>query len=116
METARPGEAVSTRGPNDLAQIADNQLNRKNPVEILYNSDLLSQEVKNPGTVAASHSSVLVGRKYDPQSGECRDLLRNSWGGCELTNYNSDYQCDDGNLWVPGSVLFSSVVETTYIQ
>ncbi|MBL7545303.1 MAG: hypothetical protein JNL11_15905 [Bdellovibrionaceae bacterium] len=90
----------------------DTQLNRRNILGMAYNAKLLyNKEAKDFG----GHMSVVVGRRYNRQNGECEYLIRNSWGrGC--SSYDAHYTCEAGNIWMPKSVLAKGIHNVIYIK
>ena len=90
----------------------DKQLSRKNISAIAYNSySLYNVDTNRTGP----HESVVVGRRYNKTNGECEYLVRNSWGrGC--SRYDKKLSCENGNIWVPKSVLVKGIFNVTYIQ
>ena len=52
------------------------------------------------------HASLIVGTARD-KKGRCSYVVRNSWGkGC--SSYDKDYQCVDGNIFIPKEVLLKN--------
>lgn len=108
-------ESHSAEGPNrrQLFDHIDAQLAKKNPSSVAYNSNILFN-VNHDGP-NAPHESVVVGRRFNNTKGECEYLVRNSWGrGCH--SYDRSLSCEEGNLWVPKSVLVKGLYHVTYIK
>ncbi|MBC7714327.1 MAG: hypothetical protein H7177_13365, partial [Rhizobacter sp.] len=61
------------------------------------------------------HESTLIGRKFNPESGQCEYLIKNSWGGgdCQQT---SSIKCEDGNFWVPRTALKNNIDSATWLK
>jgi hypothetical protein len=104
--------AIFESGRNQLFDEIDKQFSKKNIVAIAYNANsLYDKDTKSFGF----HESVLVGRRYNQKNGECEYLVRNSWGrGC--SSYDSYFDCEQGNIWVPKSVLVKGLRNVEYVE
>lgn len=61
------------------------------------------------------HASSIVGRKWDPSSGKCEYLIRNSFGkSCAF--YRFPEKCEEGYIYVPAEVLMKDTHEVSYVQ
>jgi hypothetical protein len=100
--------------PNGVLAQIDTQLNQKNPVAIMYGSIAL-RDRHSPYMWAADHASIIVGRKWNPVTHDCDYLIRNSWGKGD-SRYDSFYQSEAGNIWVPKEEIFKSVAAIDYLQ
>lgn len=90
----------------------DEQLNKKTAVGIVYNAEVITEGSTEDKT---NHASIVVARKYNPDSGFCEYLVRNSWGpSCD--GYTPIYKCEQGNIWVPKEALMNSMNEIDYIE
>ncbi len=81
----------------------DAQLTRGNLVAFAYNDNVL----KNTRDMSShrGHTSSLIGRRM--RNGQCEYLVRNSWGrSCGY--YDKTLSCEQGNVWVPKSILSRS--------
>lgn len=91
----------------------DQQLDRDNVVAISY----LGRYLRDPnyrGPVVG-HSSLVVGREFNEKTGECEYLIRNSWGSsCQY--YSKSYRCENGHVWLPGSVLAKGLGYVHYLE
>ncbi|MGE5086429.1 MAG: C1 family peptidase [Bacillota bacterium] len=91
----------------------DAQLSAKNPVEFSYNSSILDDARTKDGF--ADHSSLIVGRRFNQKSGQCEYLVRNSWGkSCGF--YDSNYSCENGNVWIPKATILKGARDATYLK
>jgi C1A family cysteine protease len=104
--------AYLEKGRDELCNEIDKQLDSKNIVSISYNSESLYDiETKKN----SNHASVIVGKKFNSTSGECEYLIRNSWGrGCNA--YDGRLNCEEGNIWMPKSVLVKGLQDVTYLE
>lgn len=91
----------------------DELLSTDKPVEISYSGALLSNDQTRLGT--SDHSSLLVGRRFNPQSGQCEYLLRNSWG-TSCGYYDSNYSCEKGNVWIPKAKIIEGASSGAFIN
>lgn len=96
----------------NLFDKVDEQLNNRNIVGVGYNSEILYNH--NHEGSNANHGSVLVGRRYNKETGECEYLLRNSWGR-NCGGYDKTYGCEEGNIWVSKRVLGRSMDRVEYV-
>jgi hypothetical protein len=112
-------ENFTTQDPLDLI---DRQLNVKNPVAIVltaaYFADAINADGEgdsNSDNQETNHAVVVMGRGFNPQTGDCDYLIRNSWG---LTHYNFDnpIQSSGGYLWIPERTLTKAVDEVTWLK
>lgn len=109
VETNYTGLLTSS---DDLISEMDEQLNKGNIVGISYKLSLLLDAYDDR---TGNHASSIVARKYDPESGSCKYLIRNSWGdGCY--SYDNRYDCKNGEVWVPHEDLTRMVYGITYIK
>jgi hypothetical protein len=111
-------EVVMTRssfGKADKTAIfkqLDEHLNSGKVMSILYNLNLLNNK---DARKINGHVSTVVGRRYNPQQGECEYLIRNTWGrSCEY--YDRSYDCEEGNIWVPKSTLAKGVASAFHLK
>lgn len=90
----------------------DKQLENKNILSLAYNSELLyDRNAKG----MSGHVSTIVGRRFNKKNGECEYLVRNTWGrGC--SSYDFSYTCDEGNIWLPKSVISKGVINVGHIK
>ncbi|AFY00795.1 C1 family peptidase [Bdellovibrio bacteriovorus] len=97
---------------SEMFAALDEQLNRKNIVAISYYASILYNA---NAPVTGGHASSIVGRKYNRKSGECEYLIRNSWGrGCN--SYDTRYKCEEGNIWIPKSIVSKGLRNVSYIK
>jgi len=96
-----------------LFKMVNDQLNKKNVTGIDYEAAVLYDH--DYTKVIGLHSGIIVGRRYNSQTNECEYLIRNSYGrGC--SSYDSSYQCDEGNIWIPKPSLFRSMRRAEFIN
>ena len=98
-------------GRRALFDQIDGQLSKNNIVSIGYDVGLL-YDIDREDKILP-HESVVVGRRFNSNH-ECEYLIRNSWGrGCA---YDLRLTCDEGNVWVPKSVLVKGLIRVSYIE
>jgi C1A family cysteine protease len=99
-------------GKNKLFNQIDEQLDKENIVSIGYNSTIL---MDTESEETGMHASLVVGRRLNKENGECEYLVRNSWGrGC--SSYDKKLTWEEGNIWVPKSLLVKDILNVTYIE
>ncbi|MCB9091306.1 MAG: hypothetical protein H6621_10300 [Halobacteriovoraceae bacterium] len=61
------------------------------------------------------HVVTVVGRRWNKDKNRCEFLLRNSWGAsCE--GIYSDYECDEGSIWLPKKILNKTLSDYFYLK
>lgn len=108
--TAKLNPFVST---SDLFDKIDEQLNKNNILSVGYDARVL-YDIHGEGR-SMGHDSVIVGRKFNEESGECEFLIRNSWGR-SCSSYDSRIECDEGNIYLPKSELNKRIRDVGYIE
>ncbi|OGQ63762.1 MAG: hypothetical protein A3G92_01240 [Deltaproteobacteria bacterium RIFCSPLOWO2_12_FULL_38_8] len=98
--------------PDEMTQDIDDQLNHKNIVGIYYKASLLQDRYAAP---KYGHASSVVARRFNFLSGACEYLIRNSWGS-SCANYDSEFSCSDGHVWIPQEHLVNMMYGITYVQ
>lgn len=97
---------------SELLDKVDEELEKDNLPLVDYMSDVLYDRHKSDD---GEHSSAVVARKFNEETGSCEYLVRNSWGtGC--FGYDRDYECEEGNIWVPREYLERSAFRVTYVE
>lgn len=91
----------------------DKYLDTNKPFTIGYNIDLLYN--KDVQERVSSHASVVVGRRFNEQSGQCEYLVRNSMGP-SCTPYDASYDCKDGQVWISKANLVRNTFYITGIK
>lgn len=91
----------------------DSILNRKDVVGINFNPHMLGD--KNVARISSEHSTLLVGRRFNPKTRTCEYLMRNSWGPSPLY-YDKSYDVEDGHIWIPQSVLKANTHAIFYLK
>lgn len=108
VQTSAPGAS-----PGELTKMLDEQLTKKNIASIGYNSAILLN--KDNESSEMPHESTVVGRRFNLKKRECEYLIRNSLG-TEAQGYDPSYEEDQGNLWVPKSVIEKVIEDVTYVE
>lgn len=97
--------------PTDLFSTINRELSRNNPPIIGYvGSVLVDIKTTNKGI---SHSSLIVGRKFNATTQSCEYIVRNSWGR-SCAYYDKRLKCEEGHIWVPENILGSKLNEVVY--
>lgn len=102
-------------GVNKVFAEINKQLDKKNILAVDYNQRLLYDvnTLENK-----RHESVIVGRRFNEKHGECEYLLRNSYGR-SCSGYDKRLQkgnCEQGNIWMPKSVLIKDINDVIYLE
>lgn len=88
------------------------------PVIIHYDADLPSEESEVTTDNDYNHASLVVGRRTNPNTGQCEYLIRNSWG-TDVKDPNEDKDLvtyDNGYYWAPANALLGNLYSVTYTQ
>lgn len=100
---------------DQAVQTIDAQLKAHRPVSLVYDFGDVdgTQDVQ-------IHSSVIIGRQFDPKTKTCQYLIRNSHGNsCSLDKKYPYGKCDPvhpGNFWIDEAILRKSVTGVTYLE
>lgn len=104
-----------TASTKDLYDTIDQQLESKNIVKISYNAGLLFNTHYTGRN--RPHNSVVLGRRFNQKNGECEYLIRNSYGrGCKAYDTTLAANCEEGNVWMPKSILAKGVEDVSYLK
>jgi hypothetical protein len=89
----------------------DQTLSAGRPLAINYNVNAILSE--GSPRYPSMHSSTIVGRRMNAQTGKCEYLVRNSWGEeCEVEGRpRYRYECEQGNIWVPRDTVMNMHTE-----
>lgn len=99
----------------NIFQSIDQQLDRHNIVAMDYFSGVLHDKDNFKSHRGSLHTSSLIGRRWNNENHQCEYLVRNSYGSsCE--GYDPDYQCEQGNIWIPQNNLQQSLLMVSFIQ
>jgi hypothetical protein len=79
-------------------------------IGIAYAGKMISK--KDHTYTGVSHASTIVGRKTDPITGECKYLVRNTWGN----TYKRSLDDENGNIWVSRDELMENVGAITFVK
>lgn len=60
------------------------------------------------------HAITLAGRQYNPRTGKCEYILKNSWGPECDSKYK--VRCENGYMFVPEEVLRKLIMQADYIE
>ena len=104
--------ASSKYKKEDLISSIDQQLDRKQPSLVAYDTGFLYQNRQ-----FSPHAVLAVGRRFNSDSKKCEFLIRNSWGeSCSVYQgkYAKASHCDKGHLWVPREELHQNIIEVTH--
>jgi hypothetical protein len=86
------------------------------PVGIGYCHESL--KTTSEANCAPAHASVIIGRRFIPETGNCEFLVRDSYGpNCNDTAGKPKYAwpCEKGNVWIPSDKLLRSAASVTWI-
>lgn len=110
FKTMANGDRNLTRGDYDRI---DRQLSRGNPVALSVYMDKL-YNFGGSNSIHKRHGITLAGRKYNPSTGKCEYILKNSWG--PECGRAFKVRCEDGYLFVPEDLFKSMVYAADYIE
>jgi hypothetical protein len=99
-------QAGKIPGPDLLVADLDHFLDKDEPVLVFYDGAMLKNK---SGKINRNynHVSTVIGRKYNPEKKQCEYLIRNSWG-TDCKDYPPQYNCKEGNVWIPRMDLLMS--------
>jgi hypothetical protein len=106
----------------DLVKDIDSLLDKGEIVGFALQYNLMSENDERTG----GHATVIMGRRQNPETGDCEYLIRNSWGkDCtdpEGSGFTCHKKCDSnnncrytGNLWVSQRRIKNSMKGITYL-
>lgn len=98
---------------SDFDQI-DRVLNSKQPVSLSIFMDKVYSFGKSSIANQPRHAITLAGRKYNPATGKCEYILKNSWGP-ECDRYFK-VRCENGYLFIPEETFKSIVYGADFIE
>nr|BDT28381.1 hypothetical protein BHI3_18470 [Bacteriovorax sp. HI3] len=109
---------VGTRAIENFSQTQmmdklDQLLTQKSPAAVAYDVDLIMSPADYQGT-EANHSSTIIGRRKNPNNGQCEYLIKNSWG--DRCPRRATVECTSGNYWVPRDTLKNNMYEINWLQ
>lgn len=105
--------AIENFSQDKIMEKLDSLLNAKSPAAIAYNVDLIMAPADFKAE-EANHSSTIIGRRKNPESGQCEYLIKNSWG--DRCPKRATVECTKGNYWVPRETLKNNVFEINWLQ
>lgn len=92
----------------------DNVLSKNQPLTLTLNMEKLYNFGGSTIKSQPIHAITLVGRKYNPSTGKCEYILRNSWG--PECDHRYKVRCENGYLYVDGDTLKSITSQADYIE
>ncbi|QLY25394.1 hypothetical protein [Bdellovibrio sp. KM01] len=91
----------------------EKHLEQGTPVEVGYNADFFAHPYSPSGN--AYHSSLLVGRRMNPKTGQCEYLLKNTYGTTWKPE-SAEFDSADGYAWVPKSRMIEATRNASYVK
>ncbi len=64
----------------------------------------------------AKHAMTIVGKRFNPETGECEYIVRNSWGPECSARYKATVSCENGTLFISEKELRKAVYSADYIE
>jgi hypothetical protein len=83
------------------------------PVNVDYFYGVLENQDQFKKTIPELHTSIVLGQKWDPSIGQCRYLVKNSYGP-DCRDYDRRHQCESGYLWIGERALKSALVSYVF--
>ncbi|MFN3453548.1 MAG: hypothetical protein ACK41T_01210, partial [Pseudobdellovibrio sp.] len=84
----------------EIIDFLDKKLNSQNPLPSMISFD--SAFLEEGDTIRPSaHAALIVGRRLNPLTQACEYLIRNSYGKSCFYHPKYNYNCKDGNIWLP---------------
>lgn len=78
------------------------------PVTIDFFSDVFRNYDHPKKNINDLHTVLVYGRKYNPKSGQCEYMIKDSYGE-QCTKYDPKIACEGGYVWLPESKLFRAM-------
>ena len=85
------------------------------PLSVDYFYGVLEHADSYSHAISELHTSLLMGQRFDPGSGECQFLVKNSFG-TSCSGYDPRWECQAGYLWVGESALHRAMISEVTIQ
>lgn len=108
------GRSITNQPPENLIKKLDQLLESNSPSTIRYDWDFL---VNGPSytKVEATHSSTVVGRRFNSLTNNCEYLIKDSAGN--RCNRRFKYECikETGSIWVPRSDLQNNIFDINWL-
>jgi hypothetical protein len=102
------------KGRNTFNRI-NGLLNIKMPVTVDFFYGFLNNVSSYKRNLSELHTTLLVGRRFQPQSGECQYLIKNSYGP-DCSEYDPSHTCEGGYIWVNENALYRAMTSYVYIK
>ncbi len=100
------------KGKNTFAQI-NRVLERRQPLTIDFFYGFLENANDYAYSISDLHTTLLMGRRYDANTGECQYLIKNSYGtSCQ--EYDRRHHCENGYVWVNELSLYGAMTSFVY--
>ena len=93
--------------------VVNKQLNQGQMVGIDYDSRILTDNRNISIELSELHTSSLVGRRWNQNSGQCQYLIRDSHGN-QCSRYDASYECLGGQVWMDESKLYANLLSLVY--
>lgn len=105
---------IPKTSPGSTVSVLDGFLDRNEISAVGYQTDFMGQERldENGEPLENYHSSTIIGRRFNEETGRCQYLLRNSWG-TDCSVYPDSMECEKGNIWVSEDDLDSHSLDVT---
>lgn len=101
------------RGDSDMIARMNSLIDQETPIGIGYDACFLMNGCSDR---VEAHASVVVGRRFDPSSGQCQFKIRNSWGpGCDYPAPWNE-RCEGGHIWVDEETLQRSLTTVEWVE
>lgn len=107
-----PKSRMHFRGKNTFVRI-NHVLDQHLPVSVDFFYQVLENQDEFKRKFGEIHTTLLTGRRFNAESGECQYLIKNSYG-TDCSSYDPRHQCEGGNIWVNESVLYRAM--TSYVH
>lgn len=102
------------KGKNSFYQI-NRILDRRQPMTIDFFYGFLENIDDYDYSVSDLHTTMLLGRRFNPETEECQYLIKNSYG-TSCKEYDKRHQCEDGYLWVSELSLYGAMTSIVYVS
>ncbi len=94
---------MHVRGPGMFRRFHED-LESGRPLALDYFYGVLENSSRIKKRLADLHTSIVLGQRFDPASGECQYLIKNSYGE-SCGSYDPKWECQGGYLWIGEGAL-----------
>lgn len=107
--------AFRIKGPLTFARINGTMDWAKAPVSIDFFSDVLRNFDHPKRRIKDLHTTLLYGRRFNTNSGQCEYLIKDSYGP-QCSKYDPQIACEAGYVWLPENKLYRALTSVYFMS